>query len=140
MTIYALADAADEARKPVYVGRTRRGIETRLKWHRTARRATWLKTSNPELSEWLESTVPAAIVLDEVTQDGTEWDTERAWIEKYADCGIFNIVGNPLRAPWASRRWPCVLPSRHDFSLALARARGERRPRPRLSPRAGPSQ
>lgn len=90
---------ADE--KPVYVGRTRRGVEMRLSWHRWSRRAGWLRTSNEDLARWLEGNTPSAIILDEVSQPGAEWPTEKAWIEKFSDLGIYNKTGNPA---WSKRR------------------------------------
>jgi hypothetical protein len=71
----------------------------RLNWHRRARNAAWLRSCNEELAAWLDSNVPAAIVLDEVTQDGAEWEAERAWIEKFSGLGLFNKYGNPARSP-----------------------------------------
>ena len=41
--------------------------------------------------------VPAAIVLDEVTDPAAEWEVEREWIRKYAADGLLNKMGNPLR-------------------------------------------
>src|SRR5437016_4650 len=70
VTIYALV-GADE--KPVYVGRTRRSLPARLRSHRSARHAGWLRECNDELRAWLEVNVPAAIVLDEVTDPDAEW-------------------------------------------------------------------
>jgi hypothetical protein len=89
----------DQADKPVYVGRTVRSLSARLSSHRRARNAEWLRACNQELAAWLEENSPAAIVLDEVTQPGAEWAAERAWIEKFADLGLLNITGNPLRSP-----------------------------------------
>ena len=98
--VYALVDADDPALfpEPVYVGRTRRPLPARLSSHRTARNAEWLKTSNAELAEWLESTVAAAIVLDEVPDGGDEWAAEKAWIRKYS-ATVVNKVGNPAWTP-----------------------------------------
>ncbi len=81
----------------MYVGRTRRPLPARVRSHRSARRAEWLWSCNEELARWLESNAPIAIVLDEVTEPGAEWEVERAWIRKYAADGLLNKMGNPLR-------------------------------------------
>jgi len=101
VTIYALADAADAALfpRPVYVGRTARTVEARLRSHRAARRARWLNACNADLARWLESHTPAVIVLDEVPEDADLWAAEKAWIEKFADLGLYNKFGNPARSP-----------------------------------------
>ena len=83
----------------MYVGRTRRPLPARVSSHRRARRARWLKGCNEELAAWLEANVPVAVVLDEVTEPGAEWETEKAWICKLADQGLLNKRGNPLRPP-----------------------------------------
>ncbi len=54
---------------------------------------------NAELAAWIERNVPSAVVLDEVTQDGAEWEAERAWTEKFADLSLFNKYGNPAKSP-----------------------------------------
>ena len=100
MTIYALADAADDARTPVYVGRTVRPLSARLRSHRSARNARWLRECNRELAVWLADNVPVAVPLEEVPADGNEWAAERSWIEKFAYSGpLLNKAGNPLRPP-----------------------------------------
>lgn len=109
MTIYGLADATDDALLPryVYVGRTRRGVDMRLNWHRWSRHARWLKTSNEELAAWLDDHDPVAVPLEEVPGDVDPWQAEKAWIEKFAAEGLLNIVGNPLRSrKRRSGRWP----------------------------------
>ena len=83
----------------MYIGRTCRPLPARLRSHRAARNAVWLKACNQELAAWLEVNDPAAIVLDEVTEPGAEWATEKQWIEKYAPLGIFNRLGNPQWSP-----------------------------------------
>lgn len=92
--IYAIID---ERERPVYVGRTRRILSARLSSHRSARRAQWLRACNAELAAWLEQHDPAGVVLDQVPDDGDEWETERQWIAKLAYLGLFNIRGNPYK-------------------------------------------
>lgn len=72
--------------------------------HRSARNAEWLKVSNEQLAAWLEVNVPEAVILDEVTQPGAEWPTEKAWIEKFSCHGIFNKHGNPAWTRKSSQR------------------------------------
>ena len=89
----------DEDRTPVYVGRTTKGVSTRLNWHRRARNSQWLKASNADLAAWLEANVPSAVVLAEVPDDSQGWPTEKAWIRELSPAGLLNIVGNPARSP-----------------------------------------
>jgi hypothetical protein len=89
----------DESEKPVYVGRTTKGVNTRLNWHRRARNARWLKASNADLARWLQDHVPSAVMLAEVPDDSEGWPTERAFIRELAPEGLLNVVGNPLRSP-----------------------------------------
>jgi len=87
----------------------------RLSWHRWSRHAGWLKASNEDLARWLDSNDPGAIVLDEVTQDGAEWPTEKAWIEKFSDLGIYNKTGNPA---WSRKRRGGPLPAPERAAVA----------------------
>ncbi len=89
----------DEDRTPIYVGRTSKGVSTRLNWHRRARNARWLKASNADLAAWLEDHVPSAVVLAEVPDDSKGWPVEKAFIREFSADGLLNIMGNPLRAP-----------------------------------------
>lgn len=104
-TVYAILD---EDRTPVYVGRTKAGVSTRLSWHRRARNAQWLKASNADLAAWLEVNVPSAVVLAEVPDDSEGWPTEKAWIREFAADGLLNKMGNPLRSPKRGRRPPAA--------------------------------
>ncbi len=99
MTVYALADADDDALflRPVYIGRTSRTVQARLRSHRSARRARWLRACNADLARWLTKHTPAVIVLDEVPDDADLWAVESAWIEKFADLRIYSKRGNPAR-------------------------------------------
>jgi hypothetical protein len=81
-----------------YVGRTARTLDARLVSHRKARCSRWLEACNADLAAWLRSTVPAGVVLDEVSGDADLWAAEKAWIEKLADEELLNVMGNPLRS------------------------------------------
>jgi hypothetical protein len=92
--VYAILD---ESETPVYVGRTTKGVQTRLNWHRRSRNSQWLRASNAALAAWLQAHVPSAIVLAEVPDDGDLWPTEKAFIRELAADGLLNKMGNPLR-------------------------------------------
>ena len=77
------------------------GLHDRLKGHRSARHARWLKACNEGLAEWLVSNTPVAIVLDEVPEDADLWQAEKQWIVKFSDQGLYNKFGNPR---WSPRR------------------------------------
>lgn len=83
----------------MYVGRTIRPLPARVRSHRSARNAVWLKSCNQELAAWLRSNVPVAVPLEEVPADGNEWEREKAWIHQLASPVLLNIRGNPLRQP-----------------------------------------
>jgi hypothetical protein len=71
-------------------------VEARVKSHRAARRAQWLRECNADLAAWLEHNMPAVEVLDEVPDDADPWPAERRWIVALAHPGLLNKRGNPL--------------------------------------------